>query len=97
MAYILREDERYYWHNVNEKTEACRFILGHPQIAHICSQCLMVPSDRDANLIQYVTASLSEFGQQSPHRGKEDASLAHTQGFYLLAMMRTGRDATFMC
>lgn len=40
----------------------------------------MVPSDHDAILIQYVTASLGEFGQQSPHRGKEEAFLAHTQG-----------------
>lgn len=57
------EDERYYWHNVNEKTEACTFILGHPESAHTRSQCFTVPSDRDAILIQHVTASVREFGQ----------------------------------
>lgn len=35
MAYILREDKRYYWLNVNEKAEACGFILGHPRNAHL--------------------------------------------------------------
>lgn len=49
---------------------------------HICSRCSHGPW---RILIQYVTASL---GKQSPPRGKEEASLAQTQGLYLLATMK---------
>lgn len=39
-------------HHGNEKSEACGFILEHPQSAHVCSQGLLVPSDCAALFFQ---------------------------------------------